>query len=205
MYIPSSFKNTNLDEVKSFIGNNSFGILISQGESKTLATHIPFELYKNEIGEDVLYGHISRGNQQWKNFETQKEVLVIFQGQHSYISSSWYDHENVPTWNYVAVHVYGTIKIVEGAGLLDMLTRLVNKYEQKSENPVSVDKMSSRFLSAELKGIVGFEIKIKEIEAAYKLSQNRDDKNYTTIINELEKKGDPDSIAIAKEMKERRK
>jgi transcriptional regulator len=205
MYIPTHFKNDNIDEIKKFIQSNSFGILIGAGETKIMASHIPLELYTNEAGEDVLYGHISKANTQWKNFENHKDVLVIFSGQHSYISSSWYDHENVPTWNYIAVHVYGTIRIIEGNMLLDSLKRLVNKYERNSANPVSVEKMSERVIDNGLKGIVGFEIKINEIEAAYKLSQNRDTKNYENIIKELEKKGDPDSMAIAKEMRERRK
>jgi transcriptional regulator len=205
MYIPSHFKNDNIDEIKKFIQANGFGILIGAGETKIMASHIPLELYTNDAGEDVLYGHISKANAQWKNFEKNKDVLVIFSGQHTYISSSWYDHENVPTWNYIAVHVYGTIRIIEGNILLDSLKRLVSKYERNSANPVSVEKMSERVLDSGLKGIVGFEIKIKEIEAAYKLSQNRDDKNHENIIKELEKKDTPDAIAVAKEMRKRRK
>lgn len=206
MYIPKFFKNNNTNEVKGFIEHNSFGILICQGENKILASHIPLELSTNDVGEDVLYGHISRGNEQWKNFESNKDVLAIFPGQHTYISSSWYDHENVPTWNYIAVHVYGTIKIIEGNLLLNSLKRLVNKYEKLSTNPVSVEKMSEKFLANELKGIVGFEIKISEIEAAYKLSQNRDESNYDNIIKELNKKKDePNALEIAREMQKRRK
>jgi transcriptional regulator len=103
------------------------------------------------------------------------------------------------------VHVYGTIRIIEGDILLDSLKRLVSKYEKNSVNPVSVEKMSERVLDNGLKGIVGFEIKINEIEAAYKLSQNRDDKNHENIIKELEKKDTSDAIAVAKEMRKRRK
>src|SRR5688500_16920562 len=132
-------------------------------------------------------------------------MLVIFNGTHAYISSSWYDHENVPTWNYIAVHVYGTIKIIEGEKLLQALKNLVDRYEQKSANPVSVEKMSEKFLSREIKGIIGFEIEIEEIHSAYKLSQNRDEKNHTNIINELEKRDDSHSAAIAEEMKKRKK
>jgi transcriptional regulator len=85
MYIPSHFKNDNIDEIKKFIQANSFGILIGAGETKIIASHIPLELYTNEAGEDVLYGHISKANTQWKNFEKNRDVLVIFSGQHTYI------------------------------------------------------------------------------------------------------------------------
>ncbi len=205
MYIPRDYKNDNIDEIKNFILQNSFGILVINADEKITATHIPLELYKNEAGEDVLCGHISKANPQWKNFENTKEVLAIFSGPHTYISSSWYDHENVPTWNYVAAHVYGTIHIMNDEQVLNALKRLVNKYEKASEKPVDVEKMTPGYVEKEMKGLVGFEIKITKIEAAYKLSQNRDKKNHDAIISELEKKGDPNSIAIANEMKARKK
>lgn len=201
MYIPKFYKNENIDEVKSFIRDNGFGILVSQAESKLWATHIPLELDKNENGKDVLYGHISKGNPQWKNFYEKENVLAIFQGPHAYISSSWYDHENVPTWNYIAVHIYGKIRVIEGEKLFHVLKKLTDKYESHSENPVSIEKMSEKYLQREIKGIVGFEIEIENIHSAYKLSQNRDKVNHTNIIKELEKKGDHNSLAVAEEMK----
>ncbi len=201
MYIPHRYKNDNLDEVRGFIHQNSFGLLISQGGTRLTATHIPLGLDKNENGKDILAGHISRGNPQWKNFADQSQVLAVFSGPHAYISSSWYDHENVPTWNYIAVHVYGTIKIVEGERLVNMLSKLVRKYEAGSKNPVAVETMDPAFLHSQVKGIVGFEIEIEEIQAAYKLSQNRDAANHASIVHELEKQADPNAHAIAAEMK----
>src|SRR5258705_824077 len=112
MYVPGYSRNDNIEEVKSFIKENSFAILVSNGSNKLHATHIPLELSTNENGKDILTGHISKANRQWKNFADNDRVLVIFNGPHAYVSSSWYDHENVPTWNYIAVHIYGTIKII---------------------------------------------------------------------------------------------
>jgi len=204
MFIPNLHKNENIEEVKSFLNENSFGILISQVDGKVSGTHIPMELDKDENGEDVLVGHIARANPQSKKLKNEEEILAIFNGPNSYISSSWYQKENVPTWNYVAVHVYGKVKIMEGEELLDALTKLVDKYEKNSKNPVSVKKMSSRTLE-QVNGIVGFSIKINEIQAAYKLSQNREEKEYTNITNELEKIGDSNSIGIAEAMKKAKK
>lgn len=201
MYIPTLFKQDNSEEVKAFLRENGFGILVSTVETKPWATHIPLELDKNTSGEDVLLGHISRGNKQWRDFSTQEEVLAIFNGPHAYISSSWYDHENVPTWNYMAVHVYGTLRVIEGEELLNSLKKLVNKYEASSTHPVTVEGMSKKLLENELRGIVGFEIKITSIEAAYKLSQNRDAHNKERIIEELTNRGDVASTAIAACMK----
>jgi transcriptional regulator len=205
MYIPKQFKETDLNAVKEFIAKHGFAILVSEVEGRPWATHIPLLLGVNEQGQDVLIGHISKANKQWKEFDRDKEVLAIFSGQHAYISSSWYDHENVPTWNYLAVHVYGRIKIIEGDELKRQLGKLVDKYESGMQNPVSVDCMSQDGVAKEMKGIVGFEIEITEVQAVAKLSQNRDEKNHQNIIEGLTQKGDADSLAIAKTMAERSK
>ena len=200
MYIPNYYKNENLEEVKNFLIGNSFGILINQTNGKLTGTHIPMELDKDKNGDDVLVGHISKANPQWENFNENEEILAIFNGPHAYVSSSWYEKENVPTWNYIAVHIYGKIKIIKGEELLDSLKKLVDKYERNSENPVSVEKMSSRTLK-QINGIIGFSIKINEIQAAYKLSQNRNESDYHNIVDKLENTGDPISNNVAEEMK----
>ncbi|MBW8048950.1 MAG: FMN-binding negative transcriptional regulator [Cytophagales bacterium] len=204
MYIPEYFKNENLTVVKDFINANGFAILISQVDGRPWVTHIPLMLDKNVKGKDILTGHISKANKQWKEFDKNKEVLAIFSGPHAYISSSWYDHENVPTWNYLAVHVYGKIHIIERDILKKQLSKLVDKYESGMDKPVSVDRMSKEFVEKEMRGIVGFEIEITDIQAALKLSQNKDDKNYERIINGLDQKGDMNSLEIARIMKNRK-
>lgn len=204
MHIPNHYKNENLEEVKNFLIENSFGILINQTNGKLTGTHIPMELDKDENGDDVLVGHISKANPQWENFNENGEILAIFNGPHTYISSSWYEKENVPTWNYIAVHIYGKIKIIVGDELLDSLKKLVDKYEMNSENPVSVEKMSNRTLK-QINGIVGFSIKINEIQAAYKLSQGKNESDYHNIVDKLENTGDPFPKEVAKEMKKRMK
>jgi len=198
MYIPKQFRNNDASTITDFIRHHGFGILVSQADSRMVATHIPLELSEDET---KLTGHIAKANPQWKNFDNDAEVMIIFPGPHAYVSSSWYDHENVPTWNYIAVHVYGKIKIIEGEVLYSALKHLMDKYERTSEHPVSVEKMSPEYVRQSIKGLVGFEINITSIEAAYKLSQNRDQKNFANVINELEKRGDHDSKSIASEMK----
>lgn len=200
MYIPDIFKKEDAGQIRDFIRNNSFGILVNRNYGKFWATHTPMELDTNDEGKEVLYGHISRANPQWQSFASGQQVLAIFNGPHSYISSSWYDHENVPTWNYMAVHVYGKIRIVEGDIVISFLKKLVDKYEQGSENPVKVEDLSPETLQ-QARGIVCFEIEIEEIQAVHKMSQNRDDKNFENIIAELEKTRKPDAVAVAAEMK----
>ena len=200
MYTPDIYKNENQEEIEKFLQENSFGILINQTNGKLWATHIPLELAINREGKAILEGHISKENLQWNGFLESNEVLAVFSGPHSYISSSWYDHENVPTWNYIAVHVYGKLKIIEGQAVIESLKKLVNKYEQKYENPTRIEDLSEKTM-LQARGIVAFEIEIDEIQATRKMSQNRDSKNYQNIISELEKNNTADSLATGNEMK----
>src|SRR6187551_1263811 len=177
MYIPDLYKNEDKEAIRTFLKENAFGILINQTNGKLWATHIPLELDINQEGEEVLMGHISKENPQWTAFELNDEILAVFTGPHAYISSSWYDHENVPTWNYIAVHVYGKLKILSDQELWQSLKELTDKYEKHSEHPVSVETMNPAYVKKEMLAIVGFEIEISKMEAAYKLSQNRDAKN----------------------------
>jgi transcriptional regulator len=204
MYVPKYYKIDSPDEVRDFINANGFATLISQVESRLWATHIPLLLDTGQQGKEILTGHLSRANRQWKNFNNNDEVLAVFMGPDAYISSSWYDHENVPTWNYMAVHVYGRIRIVEGELLKEQLGKMVDKYEAGLENPVNLKTMSKEYLEQEIKGLVGFEIEISEIQAASKLSQNRDEKNYERILAGLAQKGDRDSLRMAELMKKKK-
>lgn len=198
MYIPHYYKNENVDEVKTFLRENSFGILVNQVDDKPWATHIPLELDKDDQGKDVLEGHISKANPQWKAFEESREVLCIFNGPHAYVSSSWYQEEEVPTWDYIAVHVYGKLKVLTEDETMESLHKLVNKYEKDSKNPLSLNDLSPKTLR-QVKGVVGFKIEITDIQAAYKLSQTRQ-KDHTKIVSELSAREDYGSKAIAQKI-----
>ena len=202
MYIPKYYKVSDFDEIRKFVQHNSFGTLVTTKGSRPLATHLPLQLIKE--GEDTyLTGHMAYGNPQWRTLETCEEVLVMFQGPNAYISSSWYEQENVPTWNYQAVHLYGTATILSEEELKQDLTGLMEKYEKHRENPVLWDKLSPSLLEKELKGIVGFKIKVNEIQAAYKMSQNRNEKDYKNIIEHLHKEESPGSSQLAEVMEKR--
>ena len=203
MYIPKPYQNHDEADIKQFIQQNSFGILVTNNDNKTLATHIPLELITNSEGKDVLQGHISKANPQAHHFKDNTEVLCIFNGPHSYVSSSWYDFEEVPTWNYIAVHIYGSIQTIEGDALYQSVKHLTDKHEADSEHPIKLEELSEKTMR-QLNGIIGFEIEITDIQAKKKLSQNRDDKNHKNIISELNKRNDYGSNSIAKEMEKER-
>jgi transcriptional regulator len=203
MYIPKLFLNENTEEIEAFIQQNSFGILISMQDNLPVATHIPIEL-TSKNGEKFLHGHLAKANPQWKQFSENSEVLAIFTGPHAYVSSSWYQAaENVPTWNYVAVHVYGKIRIVEDQELWQSLKVLVDKYEKFSEKPVAIETMSEKMVENQMRAIVGFEIEITDIQAKYKLSQNRNAEDYKNVVNNLNNSLDPATKQLGEMMKKR--
>jgi transcriptional regulator len=204
MYIPKYFKVTNVDEIWDFVQTNSFGTIVTTEQGKPIATHLPMQLIK-EGDTYYITGHMAYGNPQWRTFETCQDVLVMFQGPHAYISSSWYKEENVPTWNYQTVHVYGTASILDEEELKQDLTMLLQKYEKHRKNPVLWDKLSPQLLEKQLKGIVGFKIKVQEIQAANKLSQNRNEEDYHNIVNKLYEEKDLNSQQMAQLMERKLK
>lgn len=199
MYTPDHYKNADIEQIKGFLRQHSFGLLITTCDGKPQATHLPLELDTDAEGKTVLVGHMARANPQWKSFDQNEQVLCIFNGPHSYVSSSWYAEEEVPTWNYIAVHVYGSIRILDEKAVLASLHKLVDKYEEHSKEPVSLSGMSPKTLR-QIKGVVGFQIQMDDIQATYKLSQGREH-DHPKIIAELEERADAGSKAIAKCMR----
>jgi transcriptional regulator len=205
MYSPPHHRQENWSEIKSFIHQNGFAILVNQMAGRPWATHLPLELAQDADGHEVLHGHLARANPQWRHLAENPGVMAIFAGPHAYISSSWYDHENVPTWNYQAVHVYGQVRLIEGEELYQTLKRLVDKYEAGSAQPVAVETMSPDFFQREVRGLVGLEIRVDEVQAVDKLSQNRDDKNHARIVGALQNRTDAASHQVAAAMLATRK
>ena len=186
MYIPHYYKNEDLAEVKDFIKAHSFGILVNQVDNRPWATHIPLELERKD-GKDFLVSHIAKANPQCRSFSDSSEVLCIFNGPHAYVSSSWYQEEEVLTWDYIAVHVYGKLEMLSEEATMAALHRLVNRYESDSKQPLNLNDLSPKTLR-QVKGVVGFQIEITDIQAMYKLSQTRPE-DHKEIIKELQQRG----------------
>jgi len=188
--------------MKEIISENGFALLISDKE-KLSATHSMFLLNETEEGF-YLETHISRGNFQAKVLKDGDEVLCDFLGAHSYISSSWYDHKNVSTWNYEAVQIRGKIRLMTDDELYEHLRKLTFKYEKAQKCPMLVENMGDEYVRKEMKGAFGINIIPTEIHIASKLSQNRDEVNSQRIISNLMESEDADSKKIAEKMKNSR-
>lgn len=202
MYIPKHFKITDKEIMYDFIEKNSFATLFSNHNGEPYATHLPFTLDRRN---DFLYSHFAVQNEQWKDIGNQK-VLVIFQGPHCYISPSWYEtNKAVPTWNYVAIHAYGQMEIIENKQeIFNSLLDMVNKYEDP-ESSYNLNDVDSTFIEGMSRGIVGFKVKITEIEGKAKLSQNHSIKRQELIIKQLENTSDQNNQEIAELMKKNRR
>jgi transcriptional regulator len=202
MHIIKYFREENREKILTFLRQNDFAILVAYDGEKPVASHLLMEIA--EDGENLLVnGHMSRANPLWKMFERNPEVLVIFQGPHTYISPTWYNHLNVPTWNYQSVHLYGRPRVIsDKSESYGILKRLIDRYETNS--PYRLETLPEYFVEKEMRGIAAFQIEVKRIEANYKLSQNRDDESYRNIVDHLEERPDDFSHGIAKAMKQNR-
>jgi transcriptional regulator len=201
MYISKLYREEDRAKIVDFLKQNEFATLVTYDGEKPTASHLLMEV--TEAGESLfLNGHMSKANPLWKTFETNAEVLVIFQGPHTYISPTWYNHVNVPTWNYQAVHVYGSPRIVTGDEYYAMLSRLIARHEGRTS--YRMESLPQDFVEKQMNGTVGFQINVTRIEANYKLSQNRDDEDYHNIISRLNEREDEMSHAVADAMKKQR-
>jgi transcriptional regulator len=197
MYVPSVFAETDLTRLHDFIEKNSFGLLVSRVDGLPFATHLPFLLERQAGPQGRLLGHVARANPQWQEAGGQT-VLAIFTGPHAYISPTWYEAEHVvPTWNYVAVHVYGQLQVIEDpSALLELVQKTVQVYEQPMSRPWSLGGPTV-FVERMLAQIVGFRIEIERIEGKWKLNQNHPIERRKKVIRALQSRHSEDAQELA--------
>lgn len=199
MFIPKLYRSEDYDVMKQIIRENSFALLISSVD-KIRATHSMMILNEDDSENPYIEAHISRANPQAKTLKNGDEVLCDFLGAHTYISSSWYDHVNVSTWNYEAVQIYGKIEVMNHDELYAHLEKLTSKYEKFQQCPMMVKDMGREFVEKEMKGAFGVKILPTEIFIKQKLSQNRKEADFHNIISHLEE-SDDNARKIADKMK----
>ncbi len=183
MYVPKHFAVTQRDALDRVIRENPFGLLVGALDGAPFATHLPFLL-----DGDRLLAHVARGNPHWQAIDGTTEMLAVFSGPHAYISPRWYaDGPAVPTWNYVAVHIYGAPRLIADAtSVRALLDSLVGEYEAGAW---ALDGQDAGFVSRMIRGIVVFELPITRIEGKFKLSQNRPAEDRRRVTAELAASG----------------
>jgi transcriptional regulator len=159
-----------------------------------MINHYPVLLDPSKGLKGRILGHMAKGNSQWRSWQSDTKVTCIFNGPNRYISPAWYqDALNVPTWNYAVVHMTGTPRLIEDlVGIESILEALVNKYESLEGSNWKYT-LPEDFKKGLIQAIVGFEIEVSEIEAKFKLSQNREDVDRQGVIDALSIKTDESS------------
>ncbi|MBK8554363.1 MAG: FMN-binding negative transcriptional regulator [Lewinellaceae bacterium] len=204
MYAPKHYQQHDLTAIEQFIRNNPFGIIISATGLIPEASHIPMELEKDNSGNWILTGHLSKANGQNDLLQEEQQALAIFQGPHHYISSQWYNHANVPTWNFLAVHLGGRVRRQTAEETRAAIEKMMARYEPSGQSSTSMDQLPADLLDRLFRGVQGFVMQVETISGKWKLSQNRDDESARNVIDALEKLGNDNALGIAAEMKKLR-
>ena len=202
MYVPPAFKDDDLDSIRSTIRNARLASLVTATADGPIATPLPLFLDESEGEYGTLYGHLARANPQWK-LPPLGEALAIFNGPEAYVTPSWYATKQetgkvVPTWNYVAVHAYGTVEFFqEPERLLDVVTRLTRKHEEVRAKPWAVSDAPADFVASQLRGIVGIRIPVSRFEGKRKMSQNRPEADRIGVVAGLAASENPQDREVA--------
>jgi transcriptional regulator len=206
MYDLPYYKEKDPGKIKEFIDQHPFAFLVGcSKENKPVATQVPVFI-EEDNGRKVLRGHIMKNTDHHKAFIHNPDVLVVFSGNHTYVSGTWYSKPGIAsTWNYMSVHVKGIIRFLDHIGLEEVLRKTslhFEKYDQKSTT--IFDNLSPDYRQNLMNAIAAFEIEITGMDNVFKLSQDRDAESYQNIIDNL-KRQDEDGRAIAAEMEKRSK
>jgi len=193
MYIPSSFAERDLPTLLAFIEAHPFATLVTSSPADgLLATHLPLVLDRAAGAMGTLFGHVARANPHSRSAPDEPvEALVIFSGPDAYITPGWYPTKQetgrvVPTWNYVAVHAYGSLRLRDDPqflrGHLEALTR---RHEADRPHPWHVSDAPDDYIAQQMKAIVGMELRIERLDGKWKMSQNRPEADIDGVVHGL--------------------
>jgi transcriptional regulator len=198
MHVPPPFAETDQEKLAALMSRYSFATIVTSDGNTPFASHIPVLFYPECGTRGAIAGHVARANPQWRQFDSSREVLIVFQGPHGYVSPAWYVNQPaVPTWNYAVVHAYGTPKIMESEAEVEaLLQATIDKYEAGRQLPWR-GSLPPDFKSKMMKGIVAFEIAVTRLEGKFKLSQNRSPEDVAGVIDMLARSVDPMDRALA--------
>lgn len=202
MYLPH-FNRMDDAEVGAFLESVGTAELVTTGsDGYPVATLLPFVR-----DGDRLLMHMARANPHWQAIEPGTPALAIVAGAQAYVSPAWYatKHEHgrvVPTWNYSAVHLTGTVTTHHDEDWLrDLVGRLTDEHELGRPDPWAVDDAPAEYVRKQLRAIVGVELAVERVEAKAKLSQNRNDADRAGVVRGLEEEGGAAGVFVAGAMR----
>ena len=206
MYVPKHFVEDRVPVLHETIRKIAIGTLITLGSDGLEASHIPLLIDPEPTPFGTLRGHVARSNPQWKRANAATEALVTFLGPEAYVTPNWFPSKRetgkvVPTWNYLAIHAYGTPRFFEDREpLLEIVTRLTNTHEGKRAAPWAVSDAPADYIDTMLKAIIGVEIPLTRLEGKWKLSQNKSAQDIVGIRDGLAQEPGENAAALATAM-----
>lgn len=199
MFLQKKYLKENRKYIFEFIKNHPFATFVLNGD-EILATHIPI-LVKGTADDFVLYGHIAEANEQYGFLKDGVEALLIFQGAHGYVSSSWYREKNISTWDYSAVHVNVKLKIQSREELVESLKNLVHHFEKEQKQPLFFENLPKEMVEDHLPLITGFWCEPVSIKAIAKLHQGFEKEDIHSVTQHLKDRTDPLSARLSDNIK----
>ena len=203
MYVPAHFAETRTEVLHQLICTRPLAALVTLGPEGLNANHMPFEIEPDPVPFGTLRGHVARGNPVWHDFSKDLEALLIFQGPKAYISPSWYPTKQetgkvVPTYNYMVVHAYGPLRIIEDrAWLRGLVDRLTNRFEAAGPQSWKITDAPRDYIETMLGAIVGIEIPVTRLVGKWKTSQNRPAVDRAGVVKGLREIDDRDAATMA--------
>jgi transcriptional regulator len=206
MYNYPHYKEQDKEKVIEFMRDHAFITLIGCDSKRRIeATQIPVLIEEKE-GKLIIHGHIAKKSDHHRAFEENPNVLALFTGAHTYVSGTWYsgNPRQASTWNYISVHARGQIKFLDETALIDLLKKLSLHFENNNlQSSTIYNNLPVEYKEKLIKAILAFEIEVTELDNVYKLSQNRDEKSYDNIVEQLKQK-EGDAREIGELMQNRR-
>ncbi|MEN5035630.1 FMN-binding negative transcriptional regulator [Pseudomonas sp. TWI929] len=208
MYNSKPHQEHNLGRLHQHMLDTRLAVLVSHGEQGLLATHLPVLVDTAEGEFGTVYAHLARANRQWQDLAQGAEALLVFPGADAYVSPSYYPSKAdnpkvVPTWNYLAVHAYGTAEVIHDAvPLLAIVSRLTDRHEHGRSEPWKVSDAPADYLDGMLRAIVGIRLPIARLQGARKLSQNRSEQDMAGVREGLSTSPDHQDNQLAAHMRQ---
>ncbi len=203
MYVPRDFREERVPVLHDAIRQARLGTLVTLGADGLEASHVPMLVDPEPQPFGTLRGHIARANPQWQRAAAGVQALAVFLGPDAYITPAWYETKRqsgkvVPTWNYVAIHAYGTLRFYDDADrLLALVTKLTETHEAGRAQPWAVSDAPKDYIAGMLRAIVGFELPIVRLEGKWKMSQNRPPVDRAGVVDGLARQGGSGEAAVA--------
>jgi transcriptional regulator len=203
MYLPPAFAENDVAKIHEAIRASGLATLVTMTSEGLFASHVPMLLDPEPLPYGTLVGHVAVANPHANPPQPGVEALAMFLGPDAYVSPGWYQTKNetgkvVPTWNYVAIHAYGTLEVFrDPERLRDLVARLTEKHERALPEPWSIDDAPEAFIDSQLKGIAGFRLTVTRLQGKWKMSQNRAPQDRAGVIRALSDDPDPRKQEVA--------